>query len=113
MKTEIKVETKPQIIDKYDGKTIRISKEGYGSRIYRISVEYIEGTVLEVNLVPLAQDGSIASSNFDWKSLDVSSGNMTDIDRYGELYGVAIRKAKDIARDIEAHIGTDFDEDDF
>jgi len=104
--------TEPEIISNYDGKTIRVSKEGYGSRIYKISVEYSEGQILEVNLIPLANDGSIASSTFDWKDLEVGSGNDNVIDLYGEVYGQAIRIAKKIARTIETELDTDFDEED-
>ncbi len=97
----------PKIIDKYDGKTIRVSKEGYGSRIYRISVEYVEGQILEVTLVPLADDGSRPASTFDWKDIDND-----ECLKYGELYLAAIHKSKNIARDIERKIDTDFDEED-
>jgi len=104
-------EHRPAVVDKWDGKTIRLKLTGndayYGSRIYRISVEYVEDTLLEVNLIPLTDDGSIASSNFDFHASDAED----KIETYGKHYLAAIRKAKEIARDIESELDVDFESD--
>ena len=95
------MEQNPQkAIDKYDGKTIRITHDNR-SRIFAISVEYIpEANELEVTLRSISTSKEVRSSNLE-----------SDLELLPDIYKIAYQKAIEIADKIQEDLDVDFEED--
>lgn len=86
----------PDIVEKYDGKTVRITKDGR-SKIYVISVEYVEGIEVEVMLRSISTDTLVSSK-----------ASEEDFEKLGNISKEAFRVAIGIAEDIESNLEVDF-----